>query len=162
MTQLTLQCWHAKHTHCNSDVCGQKDLFVCKKLILLFSKDALLITSESKGIYNVTKMFIFQNIVALSHFLFIKEYWKNIMHYCCHKIWSSTTVFIIRNVTLAANQYNRMISEDHVTLKTGAMMLKIQYYIKIYPNWKAILNCNNISQYCCFYDQPWWAEDISY
>ncbi len=62
------------NTHCNLDACGQKDLFVCKKLILLFSKDALLITSERKGIYNVTKMFIFQNIVALSHFLFIKEY----------------------------------------------------------------------------------------
>ncbi len=33
---------------------------------------------------------------------------------------------IIRNVSGAANQHIIMISEDHVTLKTGEMMLKIQ------------------------------------
>ncbi len=32
---------------------------------------------------------------------------------------------IIRNVSQAVNQYIIMISEDHVTLKTGVMMLKI-------------------------------------
>ncbi len=32
----------------------------------------------------------------------------------------------IRNVSLAANQHIIMISEDHVTLETGVMMLKIQ------------------------------------
>ncbi len=37
------------------------------------------------------------------------------------KILSSTTVS-----TLIINQHIRMISEDHVTLKTGVMMLKIQ------------------------------------
>ncbi len=36
---------------------------------------------------------------------------------------------LIINVSGAANQYIRMISEDHVTLKTGVMMLKIQLYI---------------------------------
>ncbi len=31
-------------------------------------------------------------------------------------------------VSLALHQHIRMISEDHVTLKTGGMMLKIQLY----------------------------------
>ncbi len=47
------------------------------------------------------------------------------------KIWSSTTVFDIdnnNNVSWASNQHIRMISEDHVTLKTGVMMLKIQIW----------------------------------
>ena len=45
--------------------------------------------------------------------------------------------------------------KDHVTLKTGVMMLKIQLYhhrnklhFKIHKNRKVTLNCNNISQYC--------------
>ncbi len=35
-------------------------------------------------------------------------------------------LLIIRNVSKTANQHIIMISEDHVTLKTGVMMLKIQ------------------------------------
>ncbi len=35
-------------------------------------------------------------------------------------------LLIIRNVSCAANHYIRVISEDHVTLKTGEMMLKVQ------------------------------------
>ncbi len=48
------------------------------------------------------------------------------------KIWNKnmiSTLTIIRNVSWAANQHIRMISEDHVTLKTGVMMLKIQLRI---------------------------------
>ncbi len=41
----------------------------------------------------------------------------------------STLMIIIRNVSWAVNQHIRMISEDHVTLKTGVMMLKIQLHI---------------------------------
>ncbi len=37
-----------------------------------------------------------------------------------------STLIIIRNVSRAANQHIIMISEDHVTLKTAVMMLKIQ------------------------------------
>ncbi len=37
-----------------------------------------------------------------------------------------STLIIIRNASCAVNQYIIMISEDHVTLKTGVMMLKIQ------------------------------------
>ncbi len=45
---------------------------------------------------------------------------KNKMYHRFHK---KNTVFIIDN-----NQHIRMISEDHVTLKTGVMMLKIQLW----------------------------------
>ncbi len=48
------------------------------------------------------------------------------------KYWAAqlfSTLIIIRNVSWAANQHIRMISEDHVTLKTGVMMLKIQLRI---------------------------------
>ncbi len=43
-------------------------------------------------------------------------------------IRSATLILIqhIRSATLIINQHFRMISEDHVTLKTGVMMLKIQ------------------------------------
>jgi len=43
--------------------------------------------------------------------------------YCAARLCS--TLIIIRNVSGAVNQYIIMISEDHVTLKTGVMMLKI-------------------------------------
>ncbi len=56
---------------------------------------------------------------------------KNKMHqfpqkYCAARLFS--TSIIIRNVSWAANQHIIMISEDHVTLKTGVMMLKIQLW----------------------------------
>ncbi len=63
-----------------------------------------------------------------------------------------STLIIIRNVSWAVNQYIIMISEDHVTLKTGAMMLKSQKWITVYniPTQKTILwKCNNISQFYC-------------
>ncbi len=50
-----------------------------------------------------------------------------------------------------------MISEDHVTLKTGVMMLKIQLriteinYILQYIQTENFFNCNNFSQYYCIY-----------
>ncbi len=37
-----------------------------------------------------------------------------------------STLIIIRNVSGAANQHIRLISEDHVMLKTGVMVLEIQ------------------------------------
>ncbi len=55
------------------------------------------------------------------NFLFIKENYT--------KILGSTTVFNIDNnqkCFLIINQYIIMISGDHVTLKTGVTMLKIQ------------------------------------
>ncbi len=44
--------------------------------------------------------------------------------YCAAQLFS--ILIIIINVSRAVNQYIIMISEDHVTLKTGGMMLKIQ------------------------------------
>ncbi len=57
-------------------------------------------------------------------------------------MWSSTaTLIIIRNVSWAANQHIIMISEDYVTLKTAAMMLKIQLCI---TGMNSILQCIKI------------------
>ncbi len=59
----------------------------------------------------------------------------SISNKCCSfelsKYWAAqlfSTLIMIRNVSWAANQHIRMISEDHVTLKTGVMMLKIQLW----------------------------------
>ncbi len=46
-----------------------------------------------------------------------------------HKEKSIMVFTKIRNVSRTSNQLIRMISEDHVTLKTGVMMLKIQLCI---------------------------------
>ncbi len=58
----------------------------------------------------------------------IDQCWENVwqfpLKYCAAQLFS--TLIIIRNVSWAVNQHIRMISEDHVTLKTGVMMLKIQ------------------------------------
>ncbi len=61
----------------------------------------------------------------------------------------------------AANQDIIMISEDHVTLKTGVMMLKIQLcitgiyyilkYIQLFISILSYFNSNNILQYYCFW-----------
>jgi len=77
---------------------------------LFFSKDALKRTN-----------------VTVKTFIRIKNYISN---KCCSFKHSSknpvSTLIIIRNVPSASNQHIKMISEDHVTLKTGVMMLKIQ------------------------------------
>ncbi len=73
-------------------------------------------------------------------------------------------MIIIINVSGAANQHIIMISEDHVTLKTVVMMLKIQLriteihdIINVYYNKTDILNCDDVSQYynlyCFFFYQ---------
>ncbi len=43
-----------------------------------------------------------------------------------HKNIKQTRLIILRNVSWASNQFIRMISNDHVTLKTRLMMLKYQ------------------------------------
>ncbi len=67
--------------------------------------------------------------VTLLLYVFLNFYnSENKMHHSFH-IFSSTTVFNIDNnqkCFLILNQHIIMISEDHVTLKTGGMMLKIQ------------------------------------
>ncbi len=77
------------------------------------------------------------------------------------KILCSTTVFNIDNnqkCFLIINQYSIMISEDHVTLKTAVMMMKIQLHITeinytlthIHIE-TAVLNHNNIKQFLVFF-----------
>ncbi len=75
--------------------------------------------------------------------------------YCAARLFS--TLIIIRNVSCAVNQHIIMISEDHVTLKTGVMMLKIhrnklqlnRYSHRILFS----LHCNNISYFHCIFYQ---------
>ncbi len=83
-----------------------------------------LIKSDSKDIYNVTKEFYFKSML----FYLSKDHKK----WVSQKYWAAqlfSTLIIIRNVSCAAIQYIIMISEDHVTLKTALMMLKIQLRI---------------------------------
>ncbi len=79
--------------------------------------------------------YIFKINAIRLNFLVIKESW-NVVFFSFHKnVKHATQLFstkiIIRTVSWAANQHIIMISEDHVTLKTGVMMLKmrkIQYF----------------------------------
>ncbi len=65
-------------------------------------------------------------------------------------------------------QYIIMISEDHVTLKTAVMMLKIhrnKLQFNTYSHRKtAVFNCNNISQLLLYFwlNKPCWAEETSF
>ncbi len=97
-----------------------KYIWLLKKLVLLFS--IILIKSDSEDIYNVYT-FILLIIISI-HYRILKKGFST-------KTFSTTvsTLIIKNNVSWAANQHIRMISEDHVTLKTGGMMLKIQLHI---------------------------------
>jgi len=82
----------------------------------------------------------------------------------CIKILSRTTVNIDNNKNALEQQISILewFLKDHVTLKTGVMMLKIQLclhrnklqlkYMKIE---NCTLNCNDILMY--FWSQNWWA-----
>ncbi len=63
----------------------------------------------------------------LLNLIFIKTILKNVSVSKKHEAARLfSTLIIIRNICGAVNQYIIMISEDHVTPKTGVMMLKIQ------------------------------------
>ncbi len=69
-----------------------------------------------------------QNIYIWHADFLIREPWKSNSIMLSQKYWSvhpSWTLIKIINVSSAANQYIRVISEDHETLKTGVMMLKV-------------------------------------
>ncbi len=57
--------------------------------------------------------------MLLFYFVFIKESKKKVSHVPKNNMKQHKVS------TLIINQHIRMISEDHVTLKTGVMMLKI-------------------------------------
>ncbi len=104
-------------------------LFTMLKTVFNFT----LMFSNSQDIYYVR--FIFQINAALLRFIFIKKPWKiNLSQF--PQIYEAaqlfSTLIIIINVCWAVNQYIRVISEDHVTLKTGVMMLKIQIWSQKY------------------------------
>ncbi len=81
-------------------------------------------------------------ILIINHCIWLKYHAKYVLIayisrlpqiYCAAQLFS--TLIIIRNISWAANQHIRMISEDHVTLNTGVMMLKILQYINIENNY---------------------------
>ncbi len=73
--------------------------------------------TQSKVSVGQRSLFLFQINAVLMNFLFIWEYWKK-MYHGFHKNNEAaqlfSTLIIIRNVSWAANQHIRMISEDHV------------------------------------------------
>ncbi len=98
-------------------------------------------------------------------FIFIKEFWNNLSYST-----TVSTLIIIRNVSWAANQHIIMISEDHVTLKIGVMMLKIQIWSQESSTLQLITEVIfNLIQYftilrfllyCCSNMQPWWVAAV--
>ncbi len=82
------------------------------------------IKSGSKDIYNVTKCCCFFNSSVNPEELNVR--WFTQIN-CATQLF--LTSIIIRDVSWGVNQYIIMISEDHVTLKTAVMMLKIQLHI---------------------------------
>ncbi len=112
--------WAKRDTWCNvHPTLPLKILSFWKKLLLLFSKDAL---DWSKV---TVKTFIkFQKV--LLYFLFIKKSWKIYNDHAQKYEAAQLFSVIIRHVSW--NLHIIMISEDHVTLKTGVMMLKIQLW----------------------------------
>ncbi len=104
---------------------------VIKKFILLLSKDALNWSKTTVETFIMLQKILFQIKAVLFKFLFFKECRKQLSQflqkYCAAQLFS--ILIIIRNVCWAVYQYIIMISEDHVTLKTGVMMLKIQLRI---------------------------------
>ena len=77
-----------------------------KKLILLFSKNALNWSKVTVKTFIMLQKIIFQINAVLLNFLFIKESWKkkNIVHKYFVQLYTI-------NVSWAANQHIRMISE---------------------------------------------------
>ncbi len=121
------QCW--KQLCCT--------IFLCKLWYTLFfrihrwtesSKEQRLFEIETFSNINMSLLSLLINLMHLwlIKILVIPNFWMVVYH-CFYKNMFSTLI-IIRNVSWAANQYIIMISEDHVTLKTGVMMLKIQLW----------------------------------
>ncbi len=100
-----------------------------------FWKSILLISINALNWSKVTiKMFIMLQLIFISnkccsfelsiHQRILKK--KNLSQVPAQLV--SKLMKIIRNASWAVNQHIIMISEDHVTLKTGVMMLKIQLH----------------------------------
>ncbi len=101
-----------------------------------------------------------------------KDFYFKQMPFCSLKNYEAAQLFstlaIIRYVSWAANQNIGMISEDHLTLKTGVMMLKIQlcitginYILTYIQTEKLCYYCNNISQHYFYCLLHYWSNKCS-
>ncbi len=105
--------------------------FFLKTIVLLFIKDALNCSKVTVMTFIMLQKISISNKCCSLERSIHQRILKNKMYqfpqkYCAAQLFS--TLIIIRNVSWAANQHIIMISEDHVTLKTGVMMLKIQLW----------------------------------
>ncbi len=126
----SLQCHMIFRNHSNIQKFGVRFL-KSYKLILLFSNDALNSSKvTAKTFITLQKISISNKCCSFEIFIHLwilkNKVYQFPQKYCAAQLFS--TLIIIRNVSWAANQHIIMISEDHVTLKTGVMMLKIQLW----------------------------------
>ncbi len=124
------------HRHCGAHRCSDYawkyssvTVGICRSLSVCFWSRAicvLCVCSNSK----MPELIFEVNYVWNNHIYYqriLKKVSRFPQKYEATQLFS--TLIIIRNVSWAANHHIRMISEDHVTLKTGVMMLNIQLRI---------------------------------
>ncbi len=67
-------------------------------------------------------------LLVLQQLFFLRFFWKKSILLFSKDTLNCSKVTVKTFIMLQKNQHIRMISEDHVTLKTGVMMLKIQLW----------------------------------
>ncbi len=88
-----------------------------------------LIKSDSKDVYNVTE-FIFLNKYCSSELYIHQKILKKVHSFYKNIKQQNNQSSIITYNNWAANQHIRMISEDHVTLKTEVMITEINHILQ--------------------------------
>ncbi len=90
--------------------------------------------------YSIQESFVMLDVVTLNKKCYPQllngNVWWFSQKYCAAQLFS--TLIIIRNVSWAANQHIRMISEDHVTLKTSSLHHWNELHFKIYSHRKQL------------------------
>ncbi len=112
-----------------NEVWGQFFRFFKEILTFIQQGCIKLLIIDSTCIFWWYKIFCFKQMLFFWTFYSSKNPGKKIYQF--PQKYEAAQLFstlIIINVSWAANQHIRMISEDHVTLKTGVMMLKIQLW----------------------------------
>jgi len=108
-------------------------LYVCsqvwgkKSILLLISKGAFKWSEVTVKTFIMLQTILFQINAVLLTLLFISQSWE-IKCMFSQKYELFLTLIIITNVYWASDPDIRVFLKDHVTLKTGVMMLKITHY----------------------------------
>jgi len=117
-----------------------------KKNVILWNLIAILICFPILIYFNIAFISLMQRCIFSNIYLVFSVPWSSEIIIICRFIINVETVVLLcrnpriyhwspnkyeaaqRFLTLIINQHIIMISEDHVTLKTGVMMLKIQIW----------------------------------